>query len=375
MLAAETIEKIALTQADVIRLLNDKSPDSRAYVSSKMAYSYSNEALNPKERLIAEQVFRLLLRDTEVRVRASLAENLKESSVVPHDIVFALASDVSEVSLPILEYSQVLDDEDLLDIIHATKETTKYLAISRRAQLTEVVSDSLLSKGNDEVLNSLLANNGAEISDEALSKIVEINKDNKEFLDIITARSRLPISVVEKLVHVVSSNIADDLKKKYKLPDEELQKEVEQNREAETLDLVRDARSHDDVGKLINHLHDSGRLTPSMILSALCQGNFDFFESSLALLSNISVENARKLIADRGDLGFRAIYNKSELPEAMFPAVKLLLGIVRELTANGETAGTSRYANRIVERILQYAEENEVENVSYIIALVRRVAR
>lgn len=372
---SETIERIALTQTDVLRLLNDKSSDSRAYVSSKMAYSYSNEPLNPKERLIAEQVFRLLLRDTEVKVRASLAENLKESEFVPKDIIFTLASDVNEVALPILEYSQVLDDDDLLDIIHTARENTKYIAISRRAKLSEVISDTLVDKGDDEVLSSLLNNNGAEISDSVLSDVVYNYKDNPEFINVITERARLPISVVEKLVNTVSASIADGLRKKYKLPDEALEREVEQSREAETLNLVRDARSHDDVGKLVNSLGDAGRLTPSMILSALCQGNFDFFESSLALLSNINVENARKLIADRGDLGFRAIYNKSGLPEAMFPAVKLLLGIVRDLTASGEVAGSSRYANRIVERILQHAEENEVENVSYIIALVRRVAR
>jgi len=33
----------------------------------------------------------------------------------------------------------------------------------------------------------------------------------------------------------------------------------------------------------------------------------------------------------------------------------------------------SRYANRIVERILQYSEDKNMENLSYIIALVRRV--
>jgi hypothetical protein len=91
--------------------------------------------------------------------------------------------------------------------------------------------------------------------------------------------------------------------------------------------------------------------------------------------SGIPVENARTLIADRGELGFRAIYNKSGLPEAMFPAVKLLLKIVRELDAEGAQNGSSRYANSVVERILHYSEENPVENLSYIIALVRRVAQ
>ncbi len=366
---------ITLTEDEVRRLLEDKSSESRAEISGRIASSYSNALLDENERQIAEQIFRLLVRDTEINVRTSLAQNLKESTLIPRDIVMSMVNDVNEVSLPMLEYSQILSDSDLLDILHATQESSRYLAISRRNNVSEVVSGTLVSKGDDEVVSSLLNNKGSFISDDVFAKIIDTYKENPSLMESMTNRTRLPISAVEKLVNIVSSNLGDSLKKKYKLPDESIQKEVEKNRESETLNLVRSARSHDDVGNLINHLRDSDRLTPSMILSALCQGNFDFFESSLALLSNIQVENARKLIADRGELGFRAIYNKSGLPDTMFPAVKLLLKIVRELDTEGEQGGSSYYSNRIVERILQYSEENPVENISYIIALVRRVAQ
>lgn len=367
--------QITLTEDEVRRLLEDKSSESRAEISGRIASSYSNALLDENERQIAEQIFRLLVRDTEINVRTSLAHNLKESTLIPRDIVMSMVNDVNEVSLPMLEYSQILSDSDLLDILHATQESSRYLAISRRNNVSEVVSGTLVSKGDDEVVSSLLNNKGSFISDDVFTKIIDTYKENPSLMESMTNRTRLPISAVEKLVNIVSSNLGDSLKKKYKLPDESIQKEVEKNRESETLNLVRSARSHDDVGNLINHLRDSDRLTPSMILSALCQGNFDFFESSLALLSNIQVENARKLIADRGELGFRAIYNKSGLPDTMFPAVKLLLKIVRELDIEGEQGGSSYYSNRIVERILQYSEENPVENISYIIALVRRVAQ
>ncbi|MEZ5690151.1 MAG: DUF2336 domain-containing protein [Rickettsiales bacterium] len=356
------------------RLLSDTSSGSRFDVGAKIAATYGNNILGEQEKQMAEQIFRLLLKDTEIRVRASLAENLKESDVIPRDIVLSMASDVNEVALPVIECSRVLDDNDLLDIIHSAKDDSRYLAISRRDTLSEVVSDTLVDKGNEEVLESLLSNNGASISDNVFSGIINTHKENPALMEAITSRSHLPISVVEKLVSVVSTNIADSLKEKYRLPDEAIKKEVEKNRESETLALVRQASSIDDVGRLVSNLRDTGKLTPSIILSSLCQGSFDFFESSLAILSNIKVENARTLIADRGELGFRAIYNKSGLPDAMFPAVKLLLKIVRELDVEGEKSGTSRYSNRIVERILQYSENTPVDNISYIIALIRRVA-
>ena len=366
---------LALSEDDVQRLLTDDSADVRVDVTAKIAGTYSTSNLSKNENMMAEQVFRLLLRDTELKVRATLAQNVKSSANIPRDIVLTMARDVEEVALPILQYSEVLNDEDLLDIIHSTREVSRYLAISNRPQVSGIVSDNLLEAGNDKVAAALIENSGAQISEQGLSRIIENYGKNETMMNAISQRSHLPISVAEKLISVVSSSLSESLKKKYHLG-EPLDKEVEKTREGETLNLVRDARSPEDIEKLIDQLRAFDRLTPSLILSALCQGNFAFFETSLAKLSNISVTNARTLISDRGELGFRAIYNKSGLPEAMFPAVKLLLRVVRELDAEGTKSKGARYANRIVERILQYAEgDDSIENISYIIALVRRVAQ
>ena len=368
-----------LTEDDVRLLLEDKSADSRADITGNIASIYTGKNLTERERQVAEQIFRLLVRDAEVKVRTSLAENLKESNNIPRDIIITMAQDVAEVSLPILEYSQVLNDDDLLEIINSSKENSKFLAISRRENVSETISGTLVKKGDDNVAKSLLANKSARLSETIFQQIIEQYQENKTVMETIALYPTLPVSVADKLINLVSSNISETLKVKYQLVSqpiqENIQKEVEKTRESETLGLVRAARSHTDVDKLIGQLQDGDRLTPSMILSALCQGNFDFFESSLAKLSNIPVENARTLIADRGDLGFRALYNKSGLPEAMFPAVKLLLKIVRELDSDGEQVSSSHYSNRVVERILQYSEETPVDNLSYIIALIRRVAQ
>lgn len=371
---SELISEITLSEEEVNLLLYDKSSESRAAVGARIASNYEKEELGEKERKIAEQIFRLLLKDTEVKVRSALSHNLKNSTEIPRDIVIAMAHDVTEVSLPILECSQVLDDSDLLDIIHSTRENEKFLAISKRNIISEIVSDTLVSKGDDKVIDSLINNDGAAISENVFSELIDDYKENPVFMETLTTRARLPIGVVEKLVSMVSDSLADTLKERYKLPGESIKKEVEKGRETETLKIVRQTDSPEEINDLIIQLKNSGRLTPSLILSSLCQGNFVFFEYALAALSNIPAENARTLIADRGDLGFRAIYNKSCLPETMFPAVKLLLKIIKELESEGENPVSSRYNNQIIERILQYAEETPVENISYIIAMVRRAA-
>lgn len=367
---------LVLSAEDVSALLSDRTPGTRLGITHKIGGAYNGNALGTKELMVAEQIFRLLLRDTELNVRSSLAQYVKDSPSIPRDIVVKMAKDVEEVSLPILQFSEVLTDDDLVDLVEFRDDISRFLAVSKRRVVSERISDTLLAKGNDEVTASLVYNTGATLSETGYSNIIDIFKNNEAMMQAVGNRSYLPVATVEKLIHVVSGALSDKLRQKYKMPAENIQKEVEKTRETETLHLIKHAMGDDNIEKLITQLLDSSKLSPSVILSALCQGNFEFFETALARLSQIPVSNARKLITDRGELGFRAIYNKSGLPEAMFPAVKLLLRIVREISAEGaEKPGSSRYANRVVERILAYSEGQQMENLSYIIALVRRIAQ
>ena len=80
-----------LTQDDVVRLLTDPSGNARAETAGKIAASFNSGALSESERKIAEEIFRLMVRDAEVRVREALALNLKQSPGVPHEVALALA--------------------------------------------------------------------------------------------------------------------------------------------------------------------------------------------------------------------------------------------------------------------------------------------
>lgn len=366
------VSALALSPEDIKRLLEDGSTQTRVDITNKIAGAYSFSQLHPSEFKIAEQIFRLLLRDTELRVRTSLAQHIKNSTTIPRDIVLAMSRDVDSVSLPIIQFSEVFTDEDLVELVKSSHDVTRFLAVSKRRVVSEVVSNALLQKDNEQVAAALVGNSGAEIGEDDLVGIVSKYNDNEGFMEALGNRPRLPIAAAEKLLSVVSESLAESLKQKYHLAKEVISQEAAQSHESEALQLVKNVEDDASIEALVAQMQSSGRLSPSVILSALCQGNFAFFEASLARLSNIPVKNARLLITDKGDLGFRALYNKSGLTDSMLPAIRLLLKVVRELAAEGQVRGKSRYANAVVERILRYSEEEPIENLSYIIALVRR---
>jgi len=119
-----------LTEFDVQRLLQNSSGLARAATATKIAQQFDRGEFTPAQRKIVEDIFRLMIRDAEVRVRQALAENLKRIPGVPHDVAIILARDVEAVALPMLEFSEVLTSEDLVAIVRSQGEE-KQKAVAR----------------------------------------------------------------------------------------------------------------------------------------------------------------------------------------------------------------------------------------------------
>ena len=79
-----------LSQADVKRLLEDPSAENRSRTAQKVAAGYSDGLLTAEERRIAEDIFNVMVRDAEVRVREALSDNLKNCSFIAHALVTPL---------------------------------------------------------------------------------------------------------------------------------------------------------------------------------------------------------------------------------------------------------------------------------------------
>ena len=151
----------SLNEEDVARLLANPDADARTEIAGKIALQHP--ALSAEQRKLAEDIFRLMVRDAEVRVRQALSRQLKENQFVPHDVAMSLAKDVEDVSLPMLEFSEVLSDADLIEIVRS-QEAIKAQAVARRAHVSTAVSDALVDTHNEDVVATLVANSGAKIS-------------------------------------------------------------------------------------------------------------------------------------------------------------------------------------------------------------------
>ncbi|HEC90783.1 MAG TPA: DUF2336 domain-containing protein, partial [Alphaproteobacteria bacterium] len=283
--------KQSLSEKDVQRLLTDPSVETRAATAAKIAADFDPGALSDKERQMAEEIFRVMVKDAEVRVREALADNLKENAAVPHDVAKALAGDVDSVALPVLEFSKVLSDQDLIEIVRS-QGPAKQVAIAKRDVVSKDLSGALVDAGNEKAVTTLVANEGAEISERSLAKVVDDFGEVEAVQNAMVHRPKLPVAISERLVTMVSENLKEELAKRHEISTDMATDLILQSRERATISLG-SLGDESDLEKLIKQLHDNGRLTPSIITRALCMGDLSFFEASLAMLSGTSLANAR----------------------------------------------------------------------------------
>lgn len=359
-----------LTESDVRNLLNDPSAETRAQTAAKLAMQFDKGDLSSSERAMAEEIFRIMVKDAEVRVREALAVNLKENPNVPHDVAMTLAKDVDQVALPLLQFSEILTDDDLVQIVRS-QGPAKQKAIASRPFVSAVVAEEIVERADKDAVVTLVANEGAELTETSLEKVIDKYGEDEEVQAPMVGRSMLPVTIVERLVHRVSENLREHLLTHHEMPPSIAADLILQARERATINLSTGS-TEEDVERLVNQLYNNGRLTPSIILRALCMGDMKFFEYAMARRVGIPVLNARMLIHDSGALGLDGLYGKSGMPRGFYPAVKAAIAVAKEMSYDGEEGDRERYARRMLERVLtQYGDlgvDFDKDDLEYLLA-------
>src|SRR5260221_3876239 len=188
-----------LAKSDVERLLADPSASSRADMAAALAREFETGTLTTAERRLAADIFRALAQDAAERVRHALAEHLKDSRDLPHDVALALARDIDAVALPMLQHSLVLTDADLIEIIRQDG-PAKEVAIAGRAAVAAPVAEAIVDAANPAAVARLVGNDGAELGADILRRVVEDHPDDAAIHAPLAGRKVLPAGVVERVL-------------------------------------------------------------------------------------------------------------------------------------------------------------------------------
>ena len=166
------------------------------------AVDYSDEQIG-----LFDDVFQCLIVHIETSAKALLSNRLATIGTAPPQTIRALAfDDLIEVAAPVLSRSERLDDEALIEAAH-NKSQAHLMAISTRRVLSGAVTDVLVLRGNDEVIQSTVNNPGANFSERGFTRLVNRAEGDDDLATCIGLRPTIPRHLYLKLIAKASVTV------------------------------------------------------------------------------------------------------------------------------------------------------------------------
>lgn len=356
-----------LTETDIRTLMKGPTEADRGQAAHKICRAIDQAELSPEERAHAEAIMRLMLEDAAVLVRRALAVALKNSTKLPRDVANQLARDVDSIALPILQGSPVLTDTDLVEILRSAP-PARQVAIASRETMSPVLTTAIATHAVPAAVERALANDNARFDQRGLEAALDRFGDRPAIVETMVRRNTLPIAVTEKLVSMVTGEVFDQLVNHHALPPQMAIDLAAGARERVTVDLVEQAMRQTDLPRFVEQLNLHGRLTPSLIMRALCIGYIDFVEHAMAELSGLPHQRAWLMIHDGGPLGLRAIFERAGLPNKLFPPFRAAIDVYHQIDRHSyDGDDRTRFRAIMIERVLTLFQSVPKDDLDYLL--------
>ena len=347
--------------ADAI-LVHDKDLEIRCELAVKIARLAP--ALGQEERAdIRETTLEILAdlaRDQIPRVRQILSEALKDVAGAPPEIISRLARDAElMVAAPVLQFSPVLTDDDLIAVIKEGAASGHLAAISRRDSLAEDVSDAVAVTLDKSAIAALLANDSAQIREKTLDGIIDQAAGAPEWHGPLANRLQLPSGAAVRLARFVADQFLEVLQNRQDLnaaaidavaaevqrrlgdPQSPISRSpvtptqkfgpapetaAPQGGATAAISITESDPAH---GAVVQQ-HEAGKLLVVHVYRALDRGERDFVASALAVRAGISLAIVTSIIKNKSAKGLTAVVWKAGLPAEMLTELQpKLAGISR----------------------------------------------
>ncbi len=314
-------------QANLL-LARDADEAVRRDVAAKIGRLAPGLSGQDRDRIsqLTAEALEVLARDQIPRVRAILSEALKDVADAPPEVIRRLARDAEiAVAGPVLQYSPVLCDEDLLAIIAASPIPGALSAISRRQRVSFPVADAIAATDDVDAIAILLGNPSAQIREETLDRLADRAADIESWHQPLVSRPALPAKTAQKLARFVAANLLNQLAERHDL-DPEAARMVATVVRKRLDEMAADGPAKGEARKAADDatattraraLFTAGKLDETTIDTALAGGDHAFVIEALALLARLETAVVKKAVSTQSIKGIVAIAWKARMSMAL----------------------------------------------------------
>ncbi len=268
-----------------------------------------------------------LVEDAQLRVRAAIADVVKEMPQAPRELILRLARDTAmPVSEPILRLSPLLSDADLLAILAAPPHAAATTAIARRANLSEPVCEQIARTADTAAIGAMLANPSATIREATLDALIAQASEHGEWHEPLVHRPTLSATAVHALTRIVTTRLLQVLADRADLDPgtaADLKRRVAARldptpppAEADAEHALRQAQA----------LHHEGGLNEAALMRAVEAGDATYVSALLAVAARVSQAAVNRAAGLRNGKGLVSLIWQAGFTMRCAAGVQSLLG-------------------------------------------------
>jgi uncharacterized protein (DUF2336 family) len=315
-------------------LATDADARVRSIIGRKLAGLTPGLTGKDRDRVQQDAVANLtaLVADAALRVRATIAEAVRDMPDGPRDIILHLARDPSVmVSEPVILFSPMLTAEDLVALIASGPPSATLTAVARRPRIDTSVSDAIVETSNIAAIGALLANQTAQIREATLDALAAQSEEQTEWQEPLLRRPQLPKRAARILSEIVTSHLLEVLAARPDL-DPKLSKELQSSLgKARPLapgpdnGLPADMTAQAALPRAIG-LGESGRLDEASIVDALRRNAVGAATAMLAVKADVPLQVIERACALRSAKAIVALAWKAGLSMSAAVVLQGMLG-------------------------------------------------
>ena len=153
-----------------------------------------------------------MVADAALRVRANIAEAVRDLPDGPRDIILRLAHDPAVmVCEPVIRFSPMLTPEDLVTLITSGPPPSTILAVASRPKIGAAVSDAIVDTADFAAIGALLANQTAQIREATLDALAAQSEEQTGWQEPLVNRPHLPAVAQRILSEIVTGHLLETL--------------------------------------------------------------------------------------------------------------------------------------------------------------------
>ena len=259
--------------------------------------------------------------DQETRVRRIIAEELKNSTGAPQEIIHQLMWDSeASVAFPILEFSPLLGDAQLLDLIASSPVPGALEAIAKRKRVSAQLGEAIIRQEDDAATLALLENDTAEFTEPMIEFVVRRAPEMEEWHRPLLMRPEVTLRTVNRIASFVSHNLLEEMQKKGIIPAEigkDVSLAIAQRLKSLHIDREKEAEYK------ASQFASFGMLDAEHVSDALELGEHEFVMYAIAHLANIPKELVHSIIFTRNPRAITSLTWRAGLPMRLSIRIQL----------------------------------------------------